>query len=67
MVEVLVKRVKQVRNKEEASEGASNDAVFASSGRTVRGHAARVGASVSDSPEQKRKYPGEERLNKSYG
>ena len=50
-VEARVKRVKDVGNEEEASEGASNDAVVASLGRSVGGHA-RVGASESDSPEQ---------------
>ena len=41
------KRVKHVGNEEEASEGASNDAVVASLGRSVGGHA-RVGASESE-------------------
>ena len=54
MVEALVKRVKHVGNEKEASEGASNDAVVASLGRTVGGHA-RVGASESDSPGKKKK------------
>ena len=40
------------------------NAVLASSRRAVGGHA-RVGASESDSPEQKRKYPGEKWLNKT--
>ena len=51
--------------KEEASEGASNDAVVASLRRSVNGHA-RIGASESYSPEQKKKYCGEKRLNKNY-
>ena len=56
-VEAWVKRVKHVGNEEEASEGASNDVVVASLGWSVAGHA-HVGASESDSPDQKRKYPG---------
>ena len=46
--------LKHVGNEKEASEGASNDAVVASLGRTVGGDA-RVGASQSDSPERKKK------------
>ena len=46
-VEAWVKRVKHVGNEEETSEGASNDAVVASLGRSVGGHA-RVGASESE-------------------
>ena len=65
MVEVLVKRVKDIRKEEEASEGASNDAVVASLRRSVGGHA-RIGVSDSDSPEQKKKYSGEKRLHKNY-
>ena len=47
MEEAWVKRVKHVGNGEEASVGASNDAVVASLGRTVGGHA-RVGAGESE-------------------
>ena len=47
-VEAWVKRVKHVGNEEETSEGASNDAVVASLGRSVGGHA-RVGASENES------------------
>ena len=54
MVEALVKRVKHVGNEKEASEGASNDAVVASLGRTV-GRQARVGVSEGDSPEKEKK------------
>ena len=61
--EARVKRVKDVGNEEEASEGASNDAFVASLRRWVGGHA-RIEASESDSPEQKKKYRGEKRLNK---
>ena len=64
-MEARVKRVKDVGNEEEASEGASNDAVVASPRRSVGGHA-RIGASESDSPEQKKKYRSEKRLNKNY-
>ena len=46
-VEAWVKRVRQVGNEEETSEGASNDAVVASLGRSVGGHI-RVGASESE-------------------
>ena len=63
MVEARVKQVKDVGNEEEASEGASNYAVVASVRRSVGGHV-RIGASKSDSPEQKKKYRGEKRLNK---
>ena len=65
-VEAWVKRVKHVGNEEETSESTSNGAVVASLGRSVGGHA-RVGASESDSLEQKRKCPGKERLSKKYG
>ena len=41
MVEAWVKRVKQVGNKEETSEGVSNNAVIGSLGRLVSGHAPR--------------------------
>ena len=54
--------MKQVKNEEETSEGASNDAVVELLGRSVGEHA-RVRASDSAIPEQK-KYPGEKRLNK---
>ena len=46
--------MEHVGNEEEASESASNDAVVASLGRSVGGHA-RFGAKESDSLEQKRK------------
>ena len=46
-MEAWVKRIKHAGNKEETSEGASNDAVVASLGRSVGGHA-RVGASESE-------------------
>ena len=59
MVEALVMRVKPVGKEKESSEGASNDAVVASLGRTVGGRA-RVGASESDSPGKNRKHPGVE-------
>ena len=51
-MEARVKRVKDVGNEEEPSDSASNDAVVASLRRSVSGHA-RIGASESDSPEQK--------------
>ena len=47
-VEAWVKRVRRVGSEEETSEGASNDAVVASLGRSVGGHA-RAGASESGS------------------
>ena len=53
-MEAWVKRVRHVRNKEGASESASNGAIVASLGRSV-GRYALTGASDSDSPEQKRK------------
>ena len=43
-MEGWVKRVKHVWNEEEASESTSNDAIVASVGRSVGGHA-RLGAS----------------------
>ena len=52
-MESRVKRVKDVWNEQEASEGASNDRVVVSLRRSVGGHA-RVGASKSDSLEQKK-------------
>ena len=52
-VEARVKRVKNVGKEEEASEGASNDGVVVSLSRSVGGHT-RVGASKSDSLEQKK-------------
>ena len=45
-------RVKHVKKEKETFEGASNDAVVASLGRSVGGHA-HVGASESEFPEQK--------------
>ena len=53
-MEARVKQVKDVGNEEEASKGASNDAVVASLRRSVGGHPC-VGASEGDSPEQKKK------------
>ena len=50
-------RVHHVKKEEETSEGASNDAVVASLGRWVGGHA-HVGASKSDFPEQKISWRG---------
>ena len=46
-VEAWVERVKHVGNEEETSEGASNDAVVASLGRSIGGHAP-VGASKGE-------------------
>ena len=46
-MEAWVKRERHVGNEEEASEGASNDAVVALLGKSVGGHA-RVGASESE-------------------
>ena len=46
-------------------EGASNDAVVALLGRTIGGHA-RVGASESDSPEQKKKISWRRTAQQSY-
>ena len=53
-VEAWVKRVKDVGNEEEASEGASNGAIVASLRRSVGEHA-RVQPSESNNPEQKKK------------
>ena len=54
-MEAWVKRVKHVRNEEEAPESASNDAVISSLGQSVGGDARVGAASESDSLEQKRR------------
>ena len=54
MVEAWVKRKKHVGNEEEASESMINNAIVASLGQSVGGHA-RLAASESNSLEQKRK------------
>ena len=58
-VESWVKLVMHVGNEEEASKDASDDAVVTSLRRSVGGNA-RVGASESDSPEQKKKISWQE-------
>ena len=65
MVEARVKRIKDIGNEEEASEGASNHTVIASLRWSVGRHTC-IGASESDSPEQKKKYRGKKRLNTSF-